>query len=84
MTYRVELIPLAEEQVATLPQDGLMAYLSVHVAIAVEPWAGRPLGNDPDANMRQRTFGQHSEGLAIYVVLDHDERAVVVQVLWAG
>ena len=32
--------------------------------------------------MRTHTFGPHSEGLAIYLVLERDRRVVVLRVLW--
>lgn len=84
MTYKVVLIPLAEDVVATLPRDGLMAYLGAHIAIAVDPRGGRPVGDDPDGPMRQRTFGEDSQGMVVYVVLDREEHALVVRVMWAG
>lgn len=84
MAYTVILTGQAEEQVATLPRDALVAYLGAHVTIAVDPWSGRPAGDDDDGRMRVVTFGPDGHGMVIYLVLDRDERAYVVRVLWAG
>jgi hypothetical protein len=34
--------------------------------------------------MRSHAFGEHGEGLVIYVILDDQRRVVVLRVLWAG
>jgi len=84
VTYSVILAGQAEEQVATLPRPGLVAYLAAHVEIAIDPWSGRPAGDDDEGRMRTITFGPEGQGLAVFLVLERDERVYVVKVVWAG
>lgn len=84
MAYTIVLTGQAEEQVTTLPHDGLIAYMGAHVAIAVDPLAGMPAGNDDDGRMRTLTFGPDGQGIAVYLVMERDERVWVLKVLWVG
>ena len=49
------------------------------------PWGGEAYDRQrPDGNMRTYLFGEHDQGMAIYLILDDQRRVVVLRVLWAG
>lgn len=82
MTYRVEAIPLAQEQVLTLPHVGQLAYAALSDRLAEDPWEGAPWIDRASSAMKQTVFGEHGEGLATYVIVDRDDRVVVVRIAW--
>jgi hypothetical protein len=84
VSYRVESTPIAEQQILTLPHAGQAAYADLADRIAEDPWEGVPWIDQTASAMRHAVFGDQGEGLAVYVILDRDERVVVVKVLWAG
>jgi hypothetical protein len=83
--YSVESEQLASEQVAALPAETLPFYAELMALLETAPWSGEAYNRQrPDANMRTHAFGQHDQGLAIYLILDDQRRVVVLRVLWAG
>jgi hypothetical protein len=83
--YQVESDDNAGYQVAKLPEDALAAYASLIDLIALHPWSGEPLrSTDSKSPMRVHTFGHNDVGLAIYLILEDQQRVVVLRVLWAG
>jgi hypothetical protein len=83
--YEVESDDNAGYQVAALPEHALSAYASLIDLIALHPWSGEPLRNtDSTSPMRTHTFGHDDAGLAIYLILEDQQRVVVLRVLWAG
>lgn len=83
--YKVESDDEAGHQVAALPKDALVAYASLIDLIALHPWSGEPLRRtDSISPMRTHTFGHNGAGLAIYLILEDQQRVVVLRVLWAG
>jgi hypothetical protein len=83
--YKVESDDQAGHQVAALPEDALVAYASLIDLVALHPWSGEPLrGTDSTSPMRTHTFGHNGTGLAIYLILEDQQRVVVLRVLWAG
>lgn len=49
--------------------------------IAQDPWDFQPW-NNPAGNMRQAAFGEDGQGLAVFVIVDRDERLVVIKAVW--
>ena len=81
--YSVETDVEALDQIEALPAEALPFYAELNTLLGLAPWSGDPYNlQRPDANMRTHTFGPHSEGLAIYLVLERDRRVVVLRVLW--
>jgi len=53
--------------------------------LQLAPWSGESYNKQrPDANMRTHSFGEHGEGLVIYLILEDQRRVVVLRALWAG
>lgn len=47
------------------------------------PWSGPAYRDDnPRGNMRKILFGPKGEGIAVYLVLEHERRVVVLSVTW--
>jgi hypothetical protein len=83
--YSVESEQLAGEQVAALPAEALPFYAELMVLLETAPWSGEAYNMQrPDANMRTHAFGQHDQGLAIYLILEDQRRVIVLRVLWMG
>jgi hypothetical protein len=82
--YKVESDDEAAYQIAALPEAALPAYASLIDLVALHPWSGEPLrGTDTSSPMRSRTFSEGA-GLAIYLILEDQQRVVVLRVLWAA
>jgi hypothetical protein len=83
--YRYEIVADARAQVDGLPPEALMYYAELIAFLELTPNEGPPYRDDnPDSSMRKIVFGEHGEGLVVYVVLDQDRRVVVVSVTWVG
>jgi hypothetical protein len=83
--YSVESEQYALEQVAALPAKALPFYAELMTVLETAPWSGEAYDRQrPDTNMRTCAFGQHDQGLVIYLILDDQRRVVVLRVLWAG
>jgi hypothetical protein len=83
--YSVESEQLALEQIAALPAEALPFYAELMAMLETAPWSGEAYNRQrPDANMRTHAFGQHDQGLAIYLILDDQRRVIVLRVLWIG
>ncbi|GAA4561806.1 hypothetical protein [Planotetraspora kaengkrachanensis] len=83
--YSVETGDDASEQIAVLPKEGLLSFASLVDLLEIHPWSGDSYNRKrPYANMRTHAFGDHRQGLAIYLILEDQLRVVVLQVLWHG
>jgi hypothetical protein len=83
--YSVEWEPHAFDQLSALPSEVFPFFAELVTVLEVAPWSGDAYDRQrPDANMRAHAFGEHGEGLVIYVILDDQRRVVVLRVLWAG
>lgn len=81
--YSVEPEQVAAEQFAALPEGALPFYAELMVVLETAPWSGEPYNMQrPDTNMRTHTFGEHDQGLAIYLILEDQRRVTVLRVLW--
>ena len=83
--YSVEWEQDAVSQLAALPSEALPFFAELVTVLQVEPWSGDAYDRQrADANMRTHAFGNHGDGLVIYLILDDQRRVVVLRVLWAG
>lgn len=83
--YSVEWERQALAQLAALPFKAFPFFSELVALLEVTPWSGDAYDRQrPDTNMRTCAFGEHGEGLVIYVILDDQRRVVVLRVLWAG
>jgi hypothetical protein len=83
--YSVEWEQHALDQIAALPSGAFSFYAELVSLLQIEPWSGDAYDRQrPDANMRTPAFGEHREGLAIYLILDDQQRVIVLRVIWAG
>jgi hypothetical protein len=83
--YSVEWERHALDQLSALPSEAFPFYAELVTVLQVAPWSGDAYDRQrPDANMRTHAFGEHGEGLVIYLILDDQRRVVVLRVLWAG
>ncbi|MGH3318815.1 MAG: hypothetical protein ACRDN9_01325 [Streptosporangiaceae bacterium] len=83
--YSVETDQDALDQVTALPTKALAPYAKLIALLEVAPWSGDAYNRQrPEANMRAHPFGEHDQGLAIYLVLEDQRRVIVLRVMWAG
>jgi hypothetical protein len=83
--YSVEWEQQALDQLGALPSKAFPFYAELVTLLQVAPWSGESYNEQrPDANMRTHTFGEHREGLIIYIILEDQRRVVVLRALWAG
>jgi hypothetical protein len=80
--YLVEFDGPAEEQLLGVPHGALTALAAAVVSLGSDPWAGDSFGPDPKGNMRTELFGPNAEGMLVYVILERQQRVVVVRVVW--
>ncbi|WP_255621301.1 hypothetical protein [Pseudonocardia sp. DSM 110487] len=73
MTYSLDVDPLAEQQIAALPQIALAALADALSALELVPWNGLPVNDsNPDGPVRQLPFG--GLGMITYLILDDQQR----------
>jgi hypothetical protein len=83
--YSVEWEQQALDQLGTLPSKAFPFYAELVTLLQLAPWSGESYSKQrPDANMRTHSFGEHGEGLVIYLILEDQRRVVVLRALWAG
>lgn len=83
--YSVETVTDAQDEIAALPANALASFAELMALLEVAPWSGDAYNRRGSAtNMRAHAFGDHAEGLAIYLIVEAARRVVVVRVLWIG
>lgn len=81
--YRYEILAEARDQVDGLPVVALAFYAELIGFLELTPWDGPAYRDDyPEGNMRKMLFGPDGEGIAVYLVLEHERRVVVLSVTW--
>jgi hypothetical protein len=81
--YRLVVYREAQEQIAALPDEALLAYAEVTGVLAVSPWAGPPHHrSNPDGAVRRWHFGASSAGQVIYLVVEDVREVHVLLVQW--
>ncbi|WP_067464308.1 hypothetical protein [Nocardia amamiensis] len=75
----------ANDQVHALPDHALALYAELRVVLEVSPWSGESINRaNPDAPVRQMTFGHDHEGLVTYLVADRQREVHILAVQWLG
>jgi hypothetical protein len=83
--YLIKLPDEVREQLAALPSKALAAFAEAMVALEVAPWAGDPYNRErPDGNIRTVAFGEHAEGLLVYLIVEHAREVGVIELMWVG
>lgn len=83
MSYSLDVDPLAEQQIAALPQTVLTSLADALTVLELVPWNGLPVNDtNPDGPVRQLPFG--SLGMITYLILDDQQRVDLLIVTWAG
>ena len=83
MSYSLDVDPLAERQIAALPQTALTTLAHALAVLELVPWNGLPVNNaNPDGPVRQLPFGDL--GMITYLILDDQQRVDLLIVTWAG
>lgn len=83
MSYSLDIDPLAERQIAALPQAALTAMADALDVLELVPWNGMPVNEaNPDGAVRQLPFGD--TGMITYLILDEQQRVDLLIVTWAG
>jgi hypothetical protein len=83
VSYSLDIDPLAEQQIAALPQTALTALADALTVLELVPWNGLPVnGINPDGAVRQLPFG--TLGMITYLILEDQQRVDLLIVTWAG
>jgi hypothetical protein len=79
--FKLIIDPVAEEQIAALPDHALRPLAELLALLETAPWSGDPYNSkNPRANMLTHPFGER--GLATYVVLDRQLEVYLVRIEW--
>jgi hypothetical protein len=79
--FKLIIDPVAEEQIAALPDHALRPLAELFTLLETAPWSGDPYNSkNPRANMLTHPFGER--GLATYVVLDRQREVYLVRIEW--
>jgi hypothetical protein len=84
LTYSIDIDPQAQESIAALPTDALLALAEAFTLLELSPWGSRSVNaeKNSDAPVRNLPFGR--AGLLTYLVLDDEQRVDVLLIAWAG
>jgi hypothetical protein len=83
VSYALDVDPLAEQQIASLPPTALACLAEALAVVELVPWNGLALNkNNPEGAVRQLPFGGF--GMITYLILDDSERVDLLIVTWAG
>lgn len=81
--YTYDILGEARDQVDGLPSRALSFYADLIGFLELTPWDGPAYRDDnPEGNMRKMLFGPNDEGIAVYLILQHERRVVVLSVTW--
>ena len=79
--YRLNLDPVAEEQVNAVPEGALRPLAELFTLLETAPWSGQPFNPaNPRGNMLTHAFGER--GLATYLVLEERREVHLLRVEW--
>jgi hypothetical protein len=83
VSYALDVDPLAQGQIAALPDEALIALAEAFAVLQLVPWTGAPYNSSkPDGAMRTLPFS--ASGLIIYLVVEDRQRVDVLVVSWLG
>ena len=79
--FKLIIDPVAEEQIAALPDHALRPLAELFALLETAPWSGDAYNSkNPRSNMLTHPFGER--GLATYVVLDLQREVYLVRIEW--
>jgi hypothetical protein len=79
--YQLNLDPVAEDQISTLPQEALRPLAELFTLLETAPWSGEPFNRaNPRGNMLTHAFGEL--GLATYLVLEERREVYLLRIEW--
>jgi hypothetical protein len=78
--YRLNLDPVAEEQINAVPEGALRPLAELFTLLETAPWSGQFNPANPRSNMLTHAFGER--GLATYLVLEEQREVHVLRVEW--
>jgi hypothetical protein len=85
VSYAIDIDPAAQDAIAVLPVDALLALAEAFATLELRPWsAGRSVNPDrnPDSGVRNLPFG--AAGMVTYLVLEHERRVDILLITWVG
>jgi hypothetical protein len=80
--YDVSVDEYTQQQLDSLPRDARSAWNELRETLALVPGNGMPLNPAVTGGVLTWQFGPHKEGLAYYLVLERDQKVVVLEILW--
>ena len=85
MSYAIDIDPGAQDAIAALPSDALLALAEAFAVLELAPWsAGRSVNpeRNPDSGVRNLPFG--AAGMVTYLVVEQQRRVDILLVTWVG
>jgi hypothetical protein len=85
VSYAIDVDLGAQDAIAALPRDALLALAEAFAVLELAPWsAGRSVNpeRNPDSGVRNLPFGV--AGMITYLVVEHERRVDILLVTWAG
>jgi hypothetical protein len=78
--YRIVTYEEADEQIAVLSIEGLLAYAQLLDVLQLTPWNGPSINSyNPDGAVRQWPIGR---GVVTHLILEDEQRVDIIDVLW--
>ncbi len=85
MTYKIDIDPVAMDQIKALPPGTEQAMAEVLTVLELIPKNGAPYNKaKPDGNMRVLVSGAGGRGKVVYLILEEQRRVDVLEVIWVG
>ena len=84
MSYSIDIDQGAQDAIAVLPRDALLALAEAFAVLELAPWsAGRSVNpeRNPDSGVRNLPFG--AAGMITYLIVEHERRVDILLVTWA-
>jgi hypothetical protein len=79
--YWLILDPIVEDQISSVPWEGLSPLAELFTLLETAPWSGKPFNlANPRGNMLTHAFGEL--GLATYLVLEEQREVFVLRIEW--
>lgn len=82
--YEVTVDERVQHQLDALPEPAREPWRQLRETLALVPENGRLLFPDVPDGLRTFVFGEHGEGLAYYLIVEHAGQVAVVEVQWVG
>ncbi len=85
MSYAIDIDPGAQDAIAAVPRDALVALAEAFAVLELAPWsAGRSVNpeRNPDSGVRNLPFG--TAGMITCLIVEHERRVDILLITWAG